>query len=287
MLYSFLNFLIYIIVLIIALIIYLKSSYGKYSDLILFLTNINNNEKNMFMNFGYWDENTKTLEEANNNLCNKFLDHLEEKKKILDVGCGYGYQDNYFTKNKKYDITAIDIDEGQIKYANYHKKSESVKYETGDATRLNFDDKSFDIITNIESGFHYNTREKFFKEANRVLKKGGKLITCDILLNNKRSSFSYPFYKAFQYFFSVCDENMIDNIEWQKQLRDAGFSIKYYDITDNVYIPYFKYYVDEYNFGNFNSRIFKVLVSYIIDLIVIPFNNLNTFNYSLAVCTKI
>ena len=48
MLYSFLNFLIYIIVLIIALIIYLKSSYGKYSDLILFLTNINKNEKNMY-----------------------------------------------------------------------------------------------------------------------------------------------------------------------------------------------------------------------------------------------
>ena len=61
---------------------------------------------------------------------------------------------------------------------------------------------------------------------------------------------------------------MIDNIEWQKQLRDAGFSIKYYDITDNVYIPYFKYYIHEYNF-RCNSNIFKVLVSYVIDLIVI------------------
>jgi len=287
MLYSILQFFIYIIVLIIALIIYLKSSYGKYSELILFLTNINNNEKNMFMNFGYWNKETNTLEEANNNLCDKFLDHLEEKKKILDVGCGYGYQDNYFTKNKNYDITAIDIDENQIKYAKYHKKSDSIKYETGDATRLSYDDESYDIITNIESGFHYNTREKFFKEANRVLKKGGKLVTCDILLNNKRNLCSYPFYKAFQYFFNICDENMIDNIEWQKQLRDAGFSIKYYDITDNVYVPYFKYYVNEYNFGNFNSSILKIIISHIINLIIVPFEKLNTFNYSLAVCTKI
>ena len=100
------------------------------------------------------------------------MDHLEEKKKILDVGCGYGYQDNYFTKNKKHDITAINVDEGQIKYANYHKKTESVNYELGDATRLKYDDKSFDIITNIESGFHYNTRERFLKrKANRVLKR--------------------------------------------------------------------------------------------------------------------
>jgi cyclopropane fatty-acyl-phospholipid synthase-like methyltransferase len=58
------------------------------------------NKDSYFMNYGRWEKNTLTLQEASINLCDTMYDLAIAKNtnlsKILDVGCGYGSQDFYW-----------------------------------------------------------------------------------------------------------------------------------------------------------------------------------------------
>uniref|UniRef100_H2XVH5 Methyltransferase type 11 domain-containing protein n=1 Tax=Ciona intestinalis TaxID=7719 RepID=H2XVH5_CIOIN len=93
---------------------------------------------------------------------------------LLDVGCGGGQSVNIFAPYF-HEVLAIDPSENQIKEARSQNKFAHVTYKAGFAEKLPCDDVSVDVII-AGASVHWFDRQKFYEEADRVLKPGGRLV---------------------------------------------------------------------------------------------------------------
>jgi SAM-dependent methyltransferase len=134
-----------------------------------------------FYNFGYWTPGIEEQGRASEDLVNKLLGWIPEKKgRILDVACGMGAStkmllDHYDARN----VTAINFSGAQLHLA--ARRAPDAAFAQMDAARLAFPNNAFDAVICVEAAFHFDTRNDFLREALRVLKPGGYLVMTDIL----------------------------------------------------------------------------------------------------------
>ena len=57
----------------------------------------------------------------------------------------------------------------------------SVRFEVSDAEHLPVEDRSFDVVTNVESSHTYPNLRAFYVEVARVLRNGGLFLYTDLL----------------------------------------------------------------------------------------------------------
>lgn len=98
--------------------------------------------------------------------------------KILGLACGGGQQGPVFAI-KGYDVTIMDFSKSQLEKDNIVANREGLKINTvqGDMTKpFPFEDEAFDIVFNPVSNVYIEDLENMYKEASRVLKKGGLLM---------------------------------------------------------------------------------------------------------------
>lgn len=98
-------------------------------------------------------------------------------KNILDVGAGTGRLTVELSRAGGI-LTALDVSEEMLKIL--ARKDKKVELAVGDAESLPFADNSFDWVVAAFLVVHLKDPVKFFDEAYRVLKDGGRLLVTNI-----------------------------------------------------------------------------------------------------------
>ena len=97
--------------------------------------------------------------------------------RVLDVGCGAGFLSNALAQNspggRKLEVHGLDISKDSLRVAAAHDPTASVQYVHGDAYKLPFPDRSFDVVTSMDFLEHVDDPELVIKEVSRVLKPEG------------------------------------------------------------------------------------------------------------------
>ncbi|MFT5440982.1 MAG: SAM-dependent methyltransferase [Myxococcota bacterium] len=106
-------------------------------------------------------------------------------KKLLEIGCGIGIDGRFFSSNGA-EYQAVDMSRESLKLAQKHfnMKDLVARFTNGDATRLPFEDNSFDVVYSSGVLHHIPDMKAACREAVRVLRPGG---TARVMLYHKAS----------------------------------------------------------------------------------------------------
>lgn len=142
-------------------------------------------ERGLYLNLGYWPE-AKTIDEA----CEAMVElvgrtaGLSSADEVLDVGFGFADQDIYWAQHfAPRRIIGLNITSEQVRVARERVRElgleGQIDLREGSATATGLPDACCDVVIALECAFHFDTRERFFAEAARLLRPGGRLVLAD------------------------------------------------------------------------------------------------------------
>ena len=157
---------------------YYKDTENAYKD----SWDLNNS---LAIHYGYWDEKVNSFPESLLRMNEIMIETAEIKStdKVLDAGCGVGGSSIFMATVLGCKVTGITLSERQVQHAkeNAAKKNVGglVDFKAMDYSETDFPDASFDVVWGCESICYADDKEKFIKEAFRLLKPGGRLVVAD------------------------------------------------------------------------------------------------------------
>ena len=146
------------------------------------------------VHWGYWKDpnpsKRSALQEfpqAAEALTRLMLDQapIQAGQSVLDVGCGFG--GTIASLNQHWDglaLTGLNLDARQIERARQlvqPRAANTIEWIVADACALPLAADSLDVVLAVECIFHFPSRQAFLREAQRVLRPGGRLVLSDFV----------------------------------------------------------------------------------------------------------
>lgn len=179
---------------------------------------------------GYSDEEINAVPEANLGLgCGNptVLGSIKEGDTVLDLGSGAGFDCFLAVKKvgKSGKIIGVDMTKEMVSKAKSIAKKygyTNVEFRLGDIEDLPVETGTIDvIISNCVINLAPN-KSKVFKEASRVLKKGGKMFLSDIVLLKELEEKQ----KNDDKLLSGCVAGALLKDDYLNKIAESGFSVK-------------------------------------------------------------
>jgi len=179
---------------------------------------------------GYSDKEIEAASEANLGLgCGNptGMGNIREGDVVLDLGSGAGF-DCFLAAKKTGNlgrVIGVDITQEMVDRANENAKKfnyNNVEFRLGDIENLPIEKNSIDVIISNCVVNLAPDKSKVFKEAYRVLKKGGRVYISDIVLLKNISEEQ----KSNDELIAGCVGGAILRNDYLKIIKDAGFKVK-------------------------------------------------------------
>ncbi|WP_111896061.1 class I SAM-dependent methyltransferase [Acinetobacter sp. MB5] len=156
---------------------------------------------------------------------------LDATKYVLDVGSGVGGTSRCLAKEFGCHVTGIDLTNEYCKAAKTLTAKTDllnlVDFQQADATKLPFDDQTFDVVWTEHAAMNISDKVQLYKEMYRILKPGGTLAIYDVLAGPLEPViFPVPWARTADTSF------LVQPTELHQLLVNAGFTIT--DWTDTT-----------------------------------------------------
>ncbi|MCY6958337.1 class I SAM-dependent methyltransferase [Clostridium brassicae] len=137
---------------------------NKYDDTIFFDKYSNmERSKNGLQAAGEWHELRKMLPDF-------------EGKRVLDLGCGFGWHCRYALENGAKSIIGIDISQKMLDAAKSKTKSEHIQYMCMPIEDINFPANSFDVVISSLALHYVQSFQDILSKTSKCLSNGGDFV---------------------------------------------------------------------------------------------------------------
>lgn len=154
---------------------------------------------------------------------------ITSQSKLLDIGAGNGVASIAFARTG-YQVTALEPDpssnigNGAIKTLAAHYQLSNIEVIEAYGENIPFDDETFDIVYIRQAMHHAIDLTNFVKEATRVLKKGGIMLTLrDHVITSSKDKVKFLNRHPLHHYYG--GENAFTLDAYQTAFKDAGLTI--------------------------------------------------------------